>query len=276
MKKLELRLILIFLSFLVTTTYCAGDTLFISWSTIPIQRLPFSIEACDSSNVDSIRESIRNSPYTSVVAAFSPNTFVNERLYSGDGIDSTARFYKRLPDRYGFKVVIFSFLNQADYDVYPAYSIQTLDNYNRCIDKMVICSYVPGGCAWKRSFACMANGRIVITDSVEVLSSDDGSEENPQIVLSRENTYMYIINPHGRFVRWYPQEFGYISKPLKEECDDTATGLYEERGQVKNHLREGYWLVAQKRESKNDNSYIQRKIYYQNGESIAHKEKTHK
>lgn len=143
------KLAIVVLLFLVTTPYYAGDTLFINWNTLPIQRLPFSIEACDSSNVDSIRESIRNSPYTSVVAAFSPNTFVNERLYSGDGIDSTARFYKRLPDRYGFKVVIFSFLNQDDYDVYPAYSIQTLDNYNRCIDKMVICSYVPGGCAWK-------------------------------------------------------------------------------------------------------------------------------
>jgi len=240
----------------------------INWKKIPIQSLPYKMVVADSCNLDSIRKGILSYRYKPEAAIFSSDFIVNERLYSGTPIESTASFYKRLPDNHGFKVVIFAFLNMDDYETYPAYSIQTMNRNNHCIDKMVISSLIPGGCEWKRDFVYLKNGRIIITDSTKVWSSDDGSEAQPSIVYSRADIFMYTINSKGRFVRWYPQKNGTVEKRQREECSDSFTDLLEEKGCIKNHKREGTWIVSHKHIDENASYYIPKKVFYRQGVEV--------
>jgi hypothetical protein len=241
----------------------------IAWKHIPVQELPYSMSAfSDWDNLINAQDEIRMDPENIVTSLFKGNISINERLYTGSCIDSTVRFFKRLPDTGKYKVLIFRYLNQGDNDSYPAYAMQTVDSVGASVDNLSISATMPGGYSWSRSFTCDSNYIITVVDSIECLSSDDGSEENPTITYSRQDVYKYTINNHGRFIRYYDMKDGDVANYLLDDNSPQRQNIYKEKGKVEDHKREGIWLIVVKKEEGDIVKYVQERVTYHNGEQI--------
>jgi hypothetical protein len=196
-------------------------------------------------------------------------TPVNDRYYSGHGIVSTAKLYMRLSDVGANKVVLFAYMNRDDYKSYPAFELQTFDSLNHCKDKLVVGSSTCGERSWSRSFNCDKSYRIVLTDNVVCFNTEDGTNNDPPVVYKRTTKNSYMINNNGRIVRYYTSSELSVDELLVDDWSNDRYAILQEKGLVKNHLREGQWHIVEKRRLANENIFVKGIGNYEAGIKIG-------
>lgn len=196
-------------------------------------------------------------PTSTTVDIFGGCGVVSDRYYTGSGLDSTIRFYKRLPNVGECKVVMFAYRNQDDFASYPAFELQTFDAEDHFVDRLVVASSTWGERSWRRSFVCDENYMITVSDNITVLEIDDGLNENPEIIYARTTEQTYKVNKDGYFVRYYEPRMTSVNIHFQDDWSDDTYPIQREHGEVINHLREGVWKVIEKRVTEDRTYFVQ-------------------
>jgi hypothetical protein len=227
----------------------------ISWSEVPVHTLPYSIIPLiytATPSYEALCQRLRETPRDSLSRLYSAFPSDGAWYLSGAGsIDSTAHFLARLPDRGGYKLLIYQYLTGGTDDDDLFYLLQTVDSTNQCVDRLVIAGRPTGEDEdFSRSFAYDTTGIITLTDSLTLYRDADEGDEEDTTATSEGVTYgdissvyvqRYIVNEQGRFVRYYDKANETVA--VKAHWDGSDTKQYCEKGTAKDHLRDGYWLV---------------------------------
>ncbi len=160
----------------------------IEWEAVSIQKLPFSFNFKYDSILDyyytldyfSKRKLIDTSSklnhYFSDSTSFLPkeDLFITESKnypYLGKGY-----FHKRLPDINKHKVMVFIYQNTQEEETLPYFELQTFNNENHVIDKIIIAGGINDDCSWDRKFSIDKNYIITITDKEACYDIEDEKE----------------------------------------------------------------------------------------------------
>jgi len=95
-------------------------------------------------------------------------------------------FYQRLPDIDNIKVLIFTYQNTEEAETLPYFEIQTFDENNRIIDKLILAGGINYECSWDRQFYIDQDYKIIIIDNESCFDPED---EKRVLTKTFENTY---------------------------------------------------------------------------------------
>ena len=169
---------------------------------------------------------------------FSDSTFLKDRFYRyGHPCKAEAVFYKRLPDLYGFRILLFTYHDKSEYKL-PSIEVQIFDNNNKIIDKMIVAEATDYECAWRRSFEYTKDGLIKITDSDRCIDVTEDTVARKEV-----NVFYYKINTTGRIIRYFLQKNGEHLLMLHDygDADRSEENIIAEKGRFKNHVKTGLW-----------------------------------
>lgn len=87
-------------------------------------------------------------------------------FFVGQGINSSVKLYKSLPDKGAIKVLLFAYLRECHNDSYPALELQTFDSENRFIDRLLVSASIFEEGGLYRYSAVDKNYRVKVTDVI--------------------------------------------------------------------------------------------------------------
>lgn len=128
------------------------------------------------------------------VTTYEP-TFINGE-FIGRGINSSVKFYKRLPDIDQVKVFLFIYLRECHNDDYPAVELQTFDCNNNCIDRLLVAVAVFEEGGLFRYSEVDSNYRISVKDVVVSYDLENDGQEESRV----ETVCNYGIDNNGFFI----------------------------------------------------------------------------
>lgn len=101
-------------------------------------------------------------------------------------------FYTRLPNINDIKVLIFTYQNTEEPETLPYFEIQTFDENNRFIDKLIIAGGINYDCSWDRQYAIDREYKITIIDNESCFNPEDEKQ-----VLRKTIQTEYKVNNEG-------------------------------------------------------------------------------
>ncbi len=182
-------------------------TTVIDWKAIPVQKLPFSYYYKYDSILDyyytldyfSKRKLIDTTSELNQYFSDSTSFLPEEDLmiiesknypYVGKGY-----FHKRLPDVNKHKVLVFIYQNTQEEETLPYFELQTFNEDNLVIDKIIIIGGINDDCSWDRQFSIDENYIISITDKEACYDIEDEKEIGKRILNTQ-----YQIKEDGSIV----------------------------------------------------------------------------
>ena len=159
-----------------------------NWEAVSVQKLPFEFNYKYDSILDYyytldyfskrklIDTATKLNHYFSDSTSFLPkeNLFITESKnypYVGKGY-----FHKRLPDVNKHKVLIFIYQNTQEEETLPYFELQTFNEENLVVDKIIIAGGINYDCSWDRKFSIDESYLITITDKEACYDIEDEKE----------------------------------------------------------------------------------------------------
>jgi hypothetical protein len=179
------------------------------WEAVSVQKLPFEFNYKYDSILDyyytldyfSKRKLIDTSStlnqFFSDSTSFKPkeDLFITESKnypYVGKGY-----FHKRLPDVNKHKVLIFIYQNTLEEETLPYFELQTFNEENLIIDKVIIAGGINYDCSWDRKFSIDNNYIITITDIEACYDIEDEKEIGKRTLNTqyqiKEDGYIIVL-----------------------------------------------------------------------------------
>lgn len=167
-------------------------------ATVVSETLPYHYSYPENiGDVYTLNDFLKNENYKSyprLDSVFSPGTALTmrEKQY-GHPYTGKARFFKRLPDVQGKKVLLFAYWDQqTDYKL-PTIELQTFDEHLKVIDKMIVVDGTNYECSWNRSFTLSKDYALTIKD--EDVCWD---VENDKKASDKTSVHDYMLGPDGK------------------------------------------------------------------------------
>ena len=209
-----------------------------NWEKTEITQLPFRYNyPLHAENID-LFECIDKNKKHPLNDLFSDSTLLQDRFYRyGHPCKAEAVCYKRLPDLYGFRILLFTYHDKSEYKL-PSIELQIFDDNDKIIDKMIVAEATDYECAWRRSFEYTKDGLIKITDSDRCVDVTEDTVARKEL-----NVFYYKIHATGRIIRYFPQKNGEHLFMLHDygDADRSEENIIAEKGRFKNHAKTGLW-----------------------------------
>lgn len=167
-------------------------------ATVPSEPLPFHYSYLDNiGDIYTLNDFLKNEKYTGhakLDSLFSPGTTLTMREGQyGHPYSGKARFFKRLPDVHGKKVLLFAYWDQqTDYKL-PTIELQTFDNQLKVIDKMIVVDGTNYECSWNRSFTLSKDYVLNVKDEDVCWDIENGKKAS-----DKTKTHTYTLDPDGK------------------------------------------------------------------------------
>ncbi|QCX38773.1 hypothetical protein FF125_10125 [Aureibaculum algae] len=174
------------------------------FDSISVQELPFSfafdkdsildyhytLESFERRNL--IDKNAKLNTYFSDSTTFlnSENLFITDSEnypYIGEGY-----FYTRLPNINEIKVLVFTYQNTDEQETLPYFELQTIDENNKVIDKLILAGGINYDCSWDRQFSIDETYTINIIDNESCFDPEDEKQ-----ILTKTVKTAYKVDNDG-------------------------------------------------------------------------------
>ncbi|MDY7394253.1 hypothetical protein UMM65_03300 [Aureibaculum sp. 2210JD6-5] len=116
--------------------------------------------------------------------------------YIGEGY-----FYTRLPNINDIKVLIFTYHNTEEPETLPYFELQTFNENNKVVDKLILAGGINYDCSWDRQFSIDKDYNIIIIDNESCFDPEDEKQ-----ILTKTVQTQYKIGNDGQIEQLISEE----------------------------------------------------------------------
>ncbi len=177
----------------------------IDFNNIEIQELPYAFAFDKDSILDyyytlqAFENSNKIDENATLNSYFSDSTtfFDDENLFITDSKNypyiGKGYFYTRLPNINAIKVLIFTYQNTEEAETLPYFEIQTFNDNNQVIDKLILAGGINYDCSWDRQFSIDEDYNIIVIDNESCFNPEDEKQ-----ILTKTIQSQYKVGNDGQ------------------------------------------------------------------------------